>query len=422
MIEENDIIWKFRLTEPLAGISQIPLQEHISFWSEVMKFWFYGYNTPKDLKARIWGRKVDMSLSVAPLGTPVEKMPLGPQKIDITKKVSNVPIEKRAYLEELQERLRGLKEKIPSPVADENAYWKYIEPESFVGACKQTITFWNHPETSIADKCSQVTEPLLVIYNALKDVQLPDELMRDSTKFFGILAQMLQYVQIIVENARIHNIPLPTEVGWLETLLDKLTDQIMENENKLFGVDSDVSEDDRAEFADRKYAALFKDGYAIEEHLKMLKELEESPCADNEEKIELLEKAIGLILQQAMGKPKNPPCPHKNLIKRHLDGISNYLKKLEEKGEKWWQLQMADEMLDSANAWRESGELPILTKEEFASIIFLESVHVETKEQDNGGINYKMELFFEDKDDSFDGHVMYALIENDKIKEITLMG
>lgn len=422
MIDGNEVTWKFRLLEPIAGILQVSLQENISFWSHVIKFWFYGYKTPKDLKARIWGRKVDMSLCIAPLGTPVEKHPISPLEGYMKKRTPPVAVEKQAYLEELQDKLQTLKESSPAPIADQNIYWQYIEQESFVEACKQTITFWNHPETSIADKCVQVTEPLLTIYGALKDLWLPDELMRDDTKFFTILAQMLQYVQIIVENAQIHNLPLPAEVRRLETLLDDLTDRMIENGNKLFGLSEDVAEEDRKEFVDKKYVALCKEGYALDEHLEMLKELEESPCADIEERIEFLEKAIALIQQQARGKPRNPPCPHKKLIKAHLDGIRTYLKKLEEKGESWWQLRIAEEMFEGANAWRESDDLPMLSKEEFASIIFLQSANLETKEQENGDICYKMELFFEDTEDSFAGHTMYALVENDDIKEITLMG
>lgn len=83
---------------------------------------------------------------------------------------------------------------------------------------------------------------------------------------------------------------------------------------------------------------------------------------------------------------------------------------------------MADELLPTANAWREDCDLPPLSKEEFASQIELQSVHITTEEKKEGSIHYELELFFQDTDDTFAGHFLYATIEDDKVEEITLMG
>lgn len=69
------------------------------------------------------------------------------------------------------------------------------------------------------------------------------------------------------------------------------------------------------------------------------------------------------------------------------------MNKLEEEGEAIWQLRMADELLPTANAWREDCELPALSREEFASQVELQSVHIETKEKEDGSIHYELELF-----------------------------
>lgn len=88
-----------------------------------------------------------------------------------------------------------------------------------------------------------------------------------------------------------------------------------------------------------------------------------------------------------------PRCPHESLIRKHLKAISGYMNRLEEEGEAIWQLRMADELLPTANAWREDCELPALSREEFALQVELQSVHIETKEKENGSIHYELELF-----------------------------
>ena len=138
-------------------------------------------------------------------------------------------------------------------------------------------------------------------------------------------------------------------------------------------------------------------------------------------KIECLNETIKLIRKQC-GKNLEPRCPHESLIRKHLKAISGYMNKLEEEGEAIWQLRMADELLPTANAWWEDCELPALSREEFASQVELQSVHIETKEKEDGSIHYELELFFQDTEDTFAGHFLYADIEDHEVKEITLMG
>lgn len=416
-----DIYWKFRLSEPMASISQVSLQENISFWSNQNKYWFYGYETLKDIKAVIWARKVTLTLQIAPLNTPIEKRPITPIKPP-TPKRSQLSPERRMLLDELQKELKTLQESVPPPLADENVYWNYIDPEIFVTSFQQMATLWNDREVELIDKFAQVIPFLVKIYGVIKEMQLPDELMRDDTKFCIGLAKILQYVEIIKENAEIHQQHLPPEIEELRLFLDQLTDRMIEGGNKLFGVSQVVDEALRREFVEKKVTVVYNRDLITSKRLETLKQLIEDPCADTDDQIELIEETIKFIWKEVEKEPKKPVCPHKELINTHLEGIRAYLKELEDEGEVVWQLRMAEEMLDSVNSWRESGEMSILTKEEFASLIFLTNLHVKSTEMEDGTISYKMELYFEDKDDSFVGHIMYAKVVNKEVEEITLMG
>ena len=83
------------------------------------------------------------------------------------------------------------------------------------------------------------------------------------------------------------------------------------------------------------------------------------PSVSTNTKIECLNEAIKLVKKQ-YGKNLEPCCPHESLVRKHLRAISGYLNELE--------------------------------------------------------------LFFQDTDDTFAGHFLYAAIEDSKVKEITLMG
>ena len=43
-------------------------------------------------------------------------------------------------------------------------------------------------------------------------------------------------------------------------------------------------------------------------------------------------------------------------------------------------------------------------------------------QKEDGSIHYELELFFQDTEDTFAGHFLYADIEDHEVKEITLMG
>lgn len=73
-------------------------------------------------------------------------------------------------------------------------------------------------------------------------------------------------------------------------------------------------------------------------------------------------EAVKLVKKQ-YGKKTESCCPHAPCPKKHLRAISGYLNELEKEGEATWQLRMADELLPTANAWREDCDFPALSKE-----------------------------------------------------------
>ena len=196
-----------------------------------------------------------------------------------------------------------------------------------------------------------------------------------------------------------------------------------EGQNKLNGVERDMTKEESKAYdayLDIKIGARSA-LHSFEKRLELYERLWEMPSVSTGTKIECLNEAIKLIRKQC-GKNLEPRCPHESLIRKHLKAISGYMNKLEEEGEAIWQLRMADELLPTANAWREDCELPALSREEFALQVELQSVHIETKEKENGSIHYELELFFQDTEDTFAGHFLYADIEDHEVKEITLMG
>ncbi len=160
----------------------------------------------------------------------------------------------------------------------------------------------------------------------------------------------------------------------------------------------------------------------LKKRLELYERLWEMPSVSTGTKIECLNEAIKLIRKQ-YGKNLEPRCPHESLIRKHLKAISGYMNKLEEEGEAIWQLRMADELLPTANAWREDCELPALSREEFALQVELQSVHIETKEKEDGSIHFQTGNFFsKTRKDTFAGHFLYADIEDHEVKEDNVNG
>lgn len=78
--QTNENSWEFHLTDKIAQLSKMTLEMHTEFWLSTLQTWFHGYQTPEEYKATIWGREVDLCISIAPLETPTEKLPIIEEK------------------------------------------------------------------------------------------------------------------------------------------------------------------------------------------------------------------------------------------------------------------------------------------------------------------------------------------------------
>lgn len=417
-VENRDTVWTFRVAEKIAQRTQITLEENTCYWAEQLKTWFYGYKTRLPLKATLWGLKIDLEIKIAPYGTPTETLPVV-EKADSTSKTLSV--EKQERIGELQARIAAIKATIPEDADEklENRYWEHLDRDLFLDSYQQAVAVWNRDADS-AIRYLQVGELLTKMYNAIHDLKLPDELMRNDTKFNEMVVQMLLFVEKVEHQAQANSIELPAKVHELSVFLDRFSDQLTEGGNRLFGIKREMTDEQRNEAVSLTTAA-FDNRRPLEERLEILNQLCENPLIDTDDRLIFLEKFIELI-RNGMKRPKPIPCPYNELIKRHLSGISRYLHRLEQDGSAVWFGRVAEDMFSTLQSWREDTGMSARTKEEFAEMLYPTSAIISTHEQASGGIDYELELFFLDREDSFSGHVIYVSVKNEDVHEILLMG
>ncbi len=149
MAKEKDTnpVWRFRLTEKIAQYKQVSLVENIDFWQSQSKYWFYGYKTHKELKAEIWGKKVNLALLIAPENTPREALPLALKHSEEGRQALLSP-EQKEQIVQLESRIKTLKEMLPSPPDEEleRQYWTLLDPQKFTTAYLKAAAIWNSPD------------------------------------------------------------------------------------------------------------------------------------------------------------------------------------------------------------------------------------------------------------------------------------
>lgn len=75
--DENS--WEFHLTDKIAHLSKMTLKCIRSFGLVHSRHGFVAIKHPKSIKRR-FGREVDLCISIAPLETPTEKLPIIEEK------------------------------------------------------------------------------------------------------------------------------------------------------------------------------------------------------------------------------------------------------------------------------------------------------------------------------------------------------
>ncbi len=416
----NKNSWEFHLTNKIAQLSRVTLEIHTEFWLGTLQTWFRGYQTPKELKTKIFGKEVDLYISITPLEAPTETFPVFDESSK--EKKAQLPPEWQTYLAELKKKVKALQKRLP-PRIDEALEQRYLNEmnadrlREIVQVCTR---IWSNPDLFIEEKLALLIPYKIELYELVCVIQLPDDLMRTDTDISILMATIQYFAQAVVKNARKKKIKIPRQVHQLVKSTDDLITRMNERQNKLNGVERDMTSKELDSYLDMMHKAG-SPHRPIEERLELYEQLWETPSVSTGSKIGFMNEAIKLVKKQYC-KDSEIHCPHTYLIRKHLKAISGYRKELEKEGKEVWQLRMADELLPAANAWRENCELQPLSSKEFAYQIELQSVHIETKEKDDGSIHYELELFFQDTDDTFAGHFMYADFEDHKVKEITLMG
>lgn len=276
----------------------------------------------------------------------------------------------------------------------EQRYLDYMNAERIKVIIQDCTKIWSNPDLPVEEKISQLIPYKIELYDLVRNVQLPDDLMRADTNISITMATIQFFAQSVEKNAKKNKIKTPKQVRQLVKFTNDIITRMDEGQNKLNGVERDMTKEESKAYdayLDIKIGARSA-LHSFEKRLELYERLWEMPSVSTGTKIECLNEAIKLIRKQC-GKNLEPRCPHESLIRKHLKAISGYMNKLEEEGEAIWQLRMADELLPTANAWREDCELPALSREEFASQVELQSVHIETKEKEDGSIHYELELF-----------------------------
>ncbi len=419
--QTNKNNWEFHLTDEIAHLSKITLEMYTEFWLSSFQTWFRGYQTLEELKAKIWEKEVELYISIAPLETPTETLPVIKEKLIKDKNVL-LPPELQTYLDKLKKKIKTLKKRLPPKIDEalEQRYSSDMNSDRIKEIIQDCTKLWSNPDLSIEEKIHQLIPYKIELYDLVHMIQLPDDLMRSDTNISITMATIQFFAQSLEKNAKKHKIKIPKQVHQLVKFTNDLITRMNEGQNKLNGVEQDMTEKEFDAYLDMKHEAS-STLRPFKERLKLYEQLWEMPSICTGSKIEFMNEAIKLVKKQYCKNPESL-CPHESLIRKHLGAISGYLNELEKEGEAVWQSRMADELLPTANAWREDSELPPLPKEEFASHIELQSVYIKTKEQEDGSIHYELELFFQDTDDTFAGHLLYADIEDHEIKEIMLMG
>ncbi|MCD7850360.1 MAG: hypothetical protein LUH63_11850 [Parabacteroides sp.] len=327
--------WNFHLTKSIAGLYDVTLEIHTEFWLSTLQIWFRGYQTPEGYKATIWGKKVDLHIAIAPLGTPTETLPVIEEKTTRSKN-AQLPPEQQIYVDGLQKRIKSLKKHLPPKVDKvlEQCCLDEMNADRIKTIIRECDTIWGDKGLSAEEKINRLVPYKIEIYDLVSILQLPDELVRADTNISILMATILYYAQSVEKNARKYKIRIPKQVRQLVKLADGIITCMNEAQNKLNGVERDMTKEEYKiydAYLDIKIGAksVFR---SFEKQLELYEQLWEMPSLSTDTKIECLNEAVKLIKKQYSKKPESR-CPHAPLVRKHLRAISGYLDELEKEGE-----------------------------------------------------------------------------------------
>lgn len=226
--------WNFHLTRSIADLYDVTLEIHTEFWLSTLQIWFRGYQTPEGYKATIWGKKVDLHIAIAPLGTPSETLPVIKENTTRSKN-AQLPSEQQIYVNELQKKIKSLKKHLPPKVDEvlEQRCLDEMNADRIKTIIRECDTIWGDKGLSVEEKINRLVPYKIEIYNLVSMLQLPDELVRADTNISILMATILYYAQSVEKNARKYKIRIPKLVRQLVKLVDGIITRMNETQNKL---------------------------------------------------------------------------------------------------------------------------------------------------------------------------------------------
>ena len=294
--DENS--WEFHLTDKIAHLSKMTLEMHTEFWLSTLQTWFRGYQTPEEYKATIWGREVDLCISIAPLETPTEKLPIIEEKSAKGKNELLLP-EQQAYVDELKKKIKALKKLLPPKVDEalEQRYLDYMNAERIKAIIQDCTKIWSNPDLPVEEKISQLIPYKIELYDLVRNVQLPDDLMRADTNISITMATIQFFAQSVEKNAKKNKIKTPKQVRQLVKFTNDIITRMDEGQNKLNGVERDMTKEESKAYdayLDIKIGARSA-LHSFEKRLELYERLWEMPSVSIGTKIECLNETIKLI-------------------------------------------------------------------------------------------------------------------------------
>lgn len=397
----------------IPGFTEFNLEEHTDIWMNGILI-FYGYQTPKDTQdCRLWGQTVPFSAEITPEGFPIKDPPL---KTWVSTEKYKLKPDRDALIKECHKVAQEIKKFVlPPPTPElEQEYQKHYDAEAFLIHLTKAMTIWKDTR-QIAEKIREIL-PLLAAMDALiRDIQLPQKLMRDDTGFAMMLAKFLVLIDSVREHAKQAGVELPSDINGLRNFLDSFLDQLIAAGNHLQGIERPMTPEEDEEDSDLLIAATYDCTLSVDDKLQLFRKLWENPLRYPEDRLLCIDRAVALVNEEE-------EADHIPDLTRHVAAIGAQLGKLEAEGAELWQQRVAEQFLESANIWREGQEdLPQLTEESFAARIRLDSVHTAATEENNV-ISCTLDLYFTDEDDSLAGHWMFVHITDGKVTEYNIMG
>ena len=166
--------------------------------------------------------------------TPTEKLPIIEEK-SAKGKNEQLPPEQQAYVDELKKKIKALKKLLPPKVDEalEQRYLDYMNAERIKAIIQDCTQIWSNPDLPVEEKISQLIPYKIELYDLVRNVQLPDDLMRADTNISITMATIQFFAQSVEKNAKKNKIKTPKQVRQLVKFTNDIITRMDEGQNCL---------------------------------------------------------------------------------------------------------------------------------------------------------------------------------------------